>query len=105
MQTGAFILTFLIVSQLPLLLRPKAQRIYPVALDANLGRQVIVGILPWDIPMGIMFSAGMALDAIGRPLEMAIKIAMILPLCLVGGAAFGLLIYVSRRFSETRRAQ
>jgi hypothetical protein len=105
MQTGAFILTFLIVSQLQLLLRPKAQRVYPVAVDASLGRQVIVGILLWGIPMGIMFSAGMALDVIGRPFEIAIRIAMILPLCVVGGAAFGLLIYVSRRLSETRRAQ
>src|SRR6266700_1770619 len=102
-QSTAFIITFLIVSQLPLLLlRPRAKRIYPVALDPQLGRQMAVGVLLWGIPMGIMFSAGMALDSIGRPIEMAIKIAVILPFCVVGGAVFGILMYAVRRFSEAR---
>jgi hypothetical protein len=104
MRSTAFILTFLITSQLPLmLLRPKPKRIYPVALDAHLGHQVVAGILLFGIPMGIMFSAGMALDTIGRPVEMAILIAIVLPFCAVGGAAWGILMYAVCRFSEGRR--
>jgi len=106
MQTAAFIVTFLIASQLPLmLLRPKQKRIYPVALDARLGQQVAAGILLWGIPMGMMFSAGMALDSIGRPLEIAIKIAFVLPGSAIAGAAFGLLVYATRRLSEARKPQ
>jgi hypothetical protein len=104
MQSGAFITTFLIGSQLPLmLLRPKQKRIYPIAIDAHLGNQMAVGVLLWGIPMGIMFSAGMSLDTVGRPIDMAIRIAVVLPLGVVVGAAFGILVYAVRRFSEARR--
>jgi hypothetical protein len=105
MQSAAFIFTFLIVSQLPLLLlRPKAQRIFPIALDAQLGRQLVAGILLWGIPMGIMFGAAMALNSLGHPPEIAIKSAVALPLGAVGGAAVGLLMYVSRRLSDASKA-
>jgi hypothetical protein len=106
MQTLAFIVTFLITSQPPLmLLRPKAQRIYPVALDAHLGRQMAAGVLLWGIPMGIMFSAAMALDTIGRPIVMAMMIAIALPVSAAAGAALGVLMYAVCRFSETRKAE
>ncbi|MGY4508750.1 hypothetical protein [Bradyrhizobium sp. USDA 3650] len=106
MQTTAFIVVFIAVSQLILPLRRRAgRRIYPRSFDANLGRQVVAGVLVWGIPMGMMFSAGMVLDAMGRPAQMALMIAAVLGISLIGGAAFGVLIYVMLRVAEARRAQ
>jgi hypothetical protein len=45
----------------------------------------------------------MSLDTVGRPIDMAIRIAVVLPLGVVVGAAFGILVYAVRRFSEARR--
>ncbi len=105
MQTTAFIVVFLVVSQLILTLRRQAgQRIYPRSLDANLGRQVAAGVLLWGVPMGMMFSAGMVLDQIGSPGQMALMAAAVLGASLIGGAALGVLIHVMLRLAEARRA-
>jgi hypothetical protein len=105
-QTSAFIVVFLAVSQFILTLRRRAgQRIYPRSFDANLGRQVVAGVLLWGIPMGMMFSAGMVLDLMGLPTQMALKVAAVLGISLIGGAAFGVLIHVMLRLGEARRAQ
>ena len=105
-QTTAFIVVFLVVSQSILTLRRRAgQRIYPRSFDANLGRQVAVGVFLWGIPMGMVFSAGMVLDSIGHPGQMALKIAAALGISMIGGAAFGVLVYVMLRLAEARRAQ
>jgi hypothetical protein len=105
-QTTAFIVVVLGVSQLILTLRRRAgQRIYPRSFDANLGRQVVAGALLWGIPMGMMFSAGMVLDSIGHPAEMALKAAVVLGVSLIGGAVFGVLIYIMLRLAEARRVQ
>jgi len=103
-QTTAFIVVFLAVSQFILTLRRRAgQRIYPRSFDANLGRQVVAGVLLWGIPMGMMFSAGMVLDSMGLPDQMALEIAAALGASLIGGAAFGVLIHVMLRLAEVRR--
>jgi hypothetical protein len=105
-QFVAFFVIFLMTSQLPLiLLRRAGKRIYPASLDANLGRQILAGTLLWGIPMGMMFGAALALDSIGHPAEMALKIAVMLPLGAIAGAAVGVLLYVNLRLSEARRAQ
>jgi hypothetical protein len=105
-QTTVFIVVFLAVSQFILTLRRRAgQRIYPRSSDANLGRQVVAGALLWGIPMGMMFSAGMVLDSMGLPAQMALKVAAALCLSLIGGAALGVLIYIMLRLAEVRRAQ
>jgi hypothetical protein len=106
MQATAFIVVFLVVSQLILMLRRRAgQQIYPRSFEANLGRQVVAGVLLWGIPMGMMFSAGMVLDPIGRPAQMALEVAAVLGVSLIGGAAFGVLINVMLRLAEARKAQ
>ncbi len=105
-QTAAFIVVFLVVSQLILTLRRRAgQRIYPRSFDANLGRQIVAAALLWGVPMGMMFSAGMVLNSMGHPAKMALVIALALGISLIGGAAFGVLIYVLLRLAEARRAQ
>jgi hypothetical protein len=105
-QTTAFIVVFLAVSQFILTLRRRAgQRIYPRSFDVNLVRQVVAGVLLWGIPMGMMFSAGMVLDSMGLPAQMALKVAAVLCVSLIGGAAFGVLIHVMLRLAEARRAQ
>lgn len=105
-QTAAFIVVFVAVSQLVLTLRRRAgQRIYPRSFDAKLGRQVVAGVLLWGIPMGMMFSAGMVLDSMGFPAQMAIKVVAVLGVSLIGGAAFGVLIYAVMRLADVRRAQ
>ena len=106
MQSTAFIVVFIVVSQVILSFRRRAgQRIYPRSLDPNLGRQVVAGILLWGVPMGMMFSAGMVLDSIGFPALMALKVAAALGISLIGGAGLGVLIYVMLRLAEARRAQ
>jgi hypothetical protein len=105
-QTTAFIVVFLVVSQFILTLRRRAgRRIYPRSFDANLGRQVVAGVLLWGIPMGMMFSASMVLDSMGLPALMALKVAAVLGISLIGGAASGVLIHVTLRLGEARRAQ
>lgn len=104
-QTTAFIVVVLGVSQLILSVRRRAgRRIYPRSFDASLGRQVLAGVLLWGVPMGMMFSAGMVLDSIGHPAQMALKAAIMLGVSLIGGAVFGVLIYVMLRLAEARRA-
>jgi hypothetical protein len=104
-QTAAFIVVFLVVSQFILTLRRRAgQRIYPRSFDANLGRQVVAGVLLWGIPMGMMFSAGMVLDSMGNPAQMLLKVAAVLGISLIGGAAFGVMTYAMLRLAEARRA-
>lgn len=106
MQTTAFIVVFIAVSQLILTFRRRAgRRIYPRSLDAHLGRQVVAGILLWGIPMGMMFSAGMVLDQTGLPAKMALMVGAVLGISLIAGAAFGVLVYVMLRVAEARRAQ
>jgi hypothetical protein len=105
-QNTAFIVVFLVVSQSILTFRRRAgQRIYPRSFDANLGRQVVAGILLWGVPMGMMFSAGMVLDAMGLRIQIALGVALALAISLIGGAMFGVLIYVVLRLTEARRAQ
>jgi len=105
-QTAAFIVVFLVVSQFVLTLRRRAgQRIYPRSFDANLGRQVVAGVLLWGIPLGMMFSADMILDSMGLPAQMALKVVAALGISLIGGGAFGVLIHVMLRLAEVRRAQ
>ena len=105
-QTTAFIVVFIVVSQLVLAFRRRAGRqIYPRSFDANLGRQVVAGVLLWGVPMGMMFSAGMGLDSMGLPGLMALKLAAVLGVSLIGGAAYGVLIHVMLRLAEARRAQ
>lgn len=108
-QSVAFIIVFLVTSQLPLtVLRRAGKRIYPVALDANLGRQIVASALLWGVPMGMMFSAGLALDTFGLRMAMALKIALlaaVMGLSVVAGAAMGAFLYVIFRLSESRKAQ
>lgn len=111
-RTTAFIVVFVVVSQLVLTLRRRpGQRIYPRSFDANLGRQVAAGVLLWGIPMGMMFSTVMVLDLmgfpaqIGLPAQMAPAVVAVLGISLIGGGAFGVLIYVMLRLAEVRRAQ
>jgi hypothetical protein len=105
-QTTAFIVVFLAVSQFILTLRRQAgQRIYPRSFDANLGRQVVAGVLLWSIPMGMMFSAGMVLDSMELRAQMALKVAAALGISMIGGAAVGVLKHVMLRLAEARRAQ
>jgi hypothetical protein len=106
MQTPALIVVFLVVSQTILTFRRRpGQRVYPRSFDPNLGRQVVAGVLLWGVPMAMAFSAGMVLDSMGRPAEMALKVALVLSVSLIGGAGFGVLIYVALRLAEARRAQ
>jgi hypothetical protein len=106
LRTTSFIVVFIVVSQVILVFRRRAgRRIYPQAFDANLGRQVVVGVLLWGIPMGMMFGAGMVLDSMGLTAQMAIMAAAALGISLIGGAAFGVLSYVMLRLAEARRAQ
>jgi hypothetical protein len=106
MQNAAFIVVVLAVSQFILTLRRRAgQRIYPRSFDANLGRQVVAGVLLWGIPMGMMFSAGMVLDSMGLPTRMAVSVAIAFGFSVIGGAAFGVLIHVMLRLAEVRRAK
>ena len=105
-QTTAFICVFLVVSQLILTLRRRAgQRIYPRSFDANLGRQVLAGVLLWGVPMGMMFSAGTVLDSIGHPAQIVLMLAVVLVISLIGGAALGVMIYVILRLGEARKAR
>jgi hypothetical protein len=55
--------------------------------------------------MGMMFSALMVLDSMGFPAQMALKVVAVLGISLIGGAAFGILIHVTLRLAEARRAQ
>lgn len=106
MQSTAFIVVFMVVSQMILSFRRRAgQRIFPQSLDANLGRQVVAGILLWGTPMGMMFGAGMFLDPMGLPGHMVVKVAAALGVSLIGGAGFGALMHVMLRLAEARRAQ
>jgi hypothetical protein len=106
MQTTSFIVVFIVVSQVILSLRRRSgQRIYPRSLDANLGRQVVAGILLWGIPMGMMFGAGMLLDPMEFPALIALKAAAVLAISLIGGAAFGVLVHILLRLGEAKRAQ
>lgn len=99
----AFIVMFLITSQLLLMLRRRTpKRIYPILLDAHLGRRVLAGVLLWGIPMGIMFSAATALDNIGH---LAQRIALAMSLSAIGGGAIGVLMHVIDRLSGSRKAQ
>ena len=109
-QTAAFIVVFIVVSQLILIIRRRpGQRIYPRSFDANLGRQAVAGILLWGIPMGMMFSTALALDSIGLPAQMglvtriALGAAVAMGVSVIGGAAFGALIYVLLRLAEARK--
>ena len=71
----------------------------------HLGRQIVAAMLLWGVPMGMMFSAGMVLDTLGHPMKMALMIAVAMGISLVGGAAFGVLIYVIVRVADVRKAQ
>ncbi len=104
-QIAAFIVVFLVVSQSILTLRRRAgQRIHPQSFDANLGRQVVAGVLLWGVPMGMMFSAGMFLDSMGLSTLIALKVAAVVTVSLIGGAALGVLIHAMSRLTEARRA-
>jgi hypothetical protein len=101
-QMPAFIAVFLAISYLPLLIRRRARkRIYPITLDANLGRQAAAGVLLWGIPMGMMFSAAITLDPIRSPVGAA-KIAILFGFSLIGGAAFGVFLYFNSRLLERK---
>lgn len=106
MQTPAFMIVLVVVSQLILTLRRRAgQRIYPRSFDANLGRQVVAGILLWGIPMAMMFSAGMFLDSMKHPAQLVLKVLVVLGVNLIAGAGYGVLIHVMLRLAEAKRAQ
>lgn len=94
------------MSQFILILRRRpAQRICPRSFDANLGRQVVGGVLLWGIPMGMTLSAGTVLDSMGGPTQMALKVAAVLGISLIGAAVFAVMINVMLRLAEARRAQ
>lgn len=106
MQTPAFMIVLLVVSQLILTLRRRAgQRIYPRSFDANLGRQVVAGILLWGIPMAMMFSAAMFLDSMKHPAQLVLKVLVVLGISLIAGAGYGVLIHVMLRLAEAKRSQ
>jgi hypothetical protein len=65
----------------------------------------MAGVLLWGVPMGMMFSAGMVLDSMELPAQMALKVAAVLVVSLIGGAVFGVLIHVMLRLAEARRVQ
>jgi hypothetical protein len=104
MRFGVFIGTFLVVSSVLhqlFLDRSASNRFYPVLLDARLRPQLLLGLLAWGVPMGMVFSGMTILMVKGMPGLIVIgMIGIAIVVSALGGLAFGAYMYLVRRLLD-----
>jgi hypothetical protein len=104
MRFGVFIGTFLVVSSVLhqlFLDRSASNRFYPVLLDARLRPQLLLGLLAWGVPMGMVFSGMTILMVKGMPGLIVIgMIGIAIVVSALGGLAFGAYMCLVRRLLD-----
>lgn len=107
MRFGVFVAAFLVVSSVLRQLfldRSASKQFYPVFPDAGLRPQLLLGLLGWGVPMGMMFSGMTILMAKGTPGFIVIgMIGIAIVVSALGGLAFGAYMYLVRRIADPQQ--
>jgi hypothetical protein len=107
MRFGVFVGTFLVVSSILrqlFLSRSASKQLYPTALDAGLRSKLLLGLLGWGVPMGMMFSGMMILMVKDMPGIIVIgMIGVAIVLSALGGLAFGAYMHLVRRLVDPQQ--
>jgi hypothetical protein len=107
MRFGVFIVAFLVVSSVLrqlFLYRSASKQFFPMLLDAGLRPQLLLGLLAWGVPMGMVFSGMTILMVKGMPGLIVIgMIGIAIVVSALGGLAFGAYMYLVRRLLDRQK--
>jgi hypothetical protein len=104
---GVFVGSFLVVSSVLrnlFLSRLARNQFYPAIVNVGLRPQLLLGLLGWGVPMGMMFSGMTILTAKDTPALIVIAlIAVAIVVSTLGGLAYGAYMYLTRRVLDRQK--
>jgi hypothetical protein len=100
---GAFLVVSSVLRQL-FLDRSASNQFYPALLDARLRPQLLLGLLGWGVPMGMVFSGMTILMVKDMPGLIVIgMIGIAIVVSALGGLAFGAYMYLVKRLLDRQK--